>query len=386
MISVLFVDDEQSILQGIKRVTRSMRSDWDMHFCDSGPEALELLRQRDIDVVVSDMRMPGMDGAELLGHVRTLHPGIARIILSGYADEESVYRSTRVAHQFLSKPCDVEELRNTIQRIRACRDAVQPTVIRDLVGSIGELPALGHVYSELMMTMETDSSSSEALGVVVEKDVALTAELLRLVNSTFFGLAREITSAAQAISFLGLDVVRAIVVGHSLFDGEDDPIIDLNELGHRSRVVAGLARRSVKSNGGNAKEAAEAYLAGMLHEVGALALARLPDVDNDVLKAVLSSGDPTNERLEFEVDRFVAGGYLLGLWGFTSAVVDSISGLSNSVADIDTTIARALGVARRVTTSPIDISESLTDEQLDAILQAAEENTLFETDMEELTT
>lgn len=384
MISILFVDDEPSILQGIRRVTRSMRDEWDMHFCEGGEAGLTLLGQVDIDVVVSDMRMPGMDGSEFLGHVRELHPGAARIILSGYAEEEAVFRSTRVAHQFLTKPCDVRELRRTILRIQTCREIVEPQAIRDLVGGITELPALGNVHDQLMVAIEDDSSTSESLGAIVSSDVALTAELLRLINSTFFGLSREVESAAQAIGFLGFDVVRAIVVGHSLFHDGIDPIIDMDQLGHRARTVAALTRSGVRSNGGTSKECAEAYLTGMLHEIGALVLARLPEFSDDVLQSVLQNGDLTTERLEFEVDRFVVGAYLLGLWGFSTSVVGSISALSDTVEETHTPIGRALALARQVATAPIDLSGDLTEVQLTSLLSAAENDTLLEVDITEL--
>ncbi len=378
MITILFVDDEPSILQGIRRTSRSMRAEWSMHFCESGPAALAFVRENPVDVIVSDMRMPGMDGAELLTEVRRIQPGCARIVLSGYAEEQAVFRSTRVAHQFLSKPCKLEELADTIQRIQRVRARVEPEVVRDLVGKIDQLPALGNVYSELMMEIESDSSSSNTLSAIVSKDVALTAQLLRLVNSTFFGLSRDIGSVAQAIGFLGVDVVRAIVAGHSLFDNSADSTIDVDAVAHRAHVTAGLARQIAKLNDGSPTDCAESYLAGMLHEIGALALAGSSEVDTEVIRGVLESRDGTNERLEFGVDRFIVGSYLLGLWGFSPTVTDAISALSETSPEATSVVGVALSKSLEITSSRAELPTELTEELVTALLDDPEADVVSE--------
>ena len=98
MRRVLFVDDEPKILEGLQRMLRSMRHEWEMEFALGGPSAMEALNSRPFDVVVTDMRMPGMDGAMLLSQVRGLHPQIVRIVLSGHSDQELVLSSVGPAH------------------------------------------------------------------------------------------------------------------------------------------------------------------------------------------------------------------------------------------------------------------------------------------------
>ena len=107
MLRILFVDDEQNVLLGIRRATRSMRHEWEMSFVESGAAALEHFAANDVDVLVTDMRMPGMDGAELLQSVKDRYPGTARIILSGHSDQEAIFRSTTSAHESGSSAADV---------------------------------------------------------------------------------------------------------------------------------------------------------------------------------------------------------------------------------------------------------------------------------------
>lgn len=110
---VLFVDDEPSILQGLQRGLRSMRATWEMHFAEGGAQALAILDTTPIDAVVTDLRMPGMDGAELLKQVSRRFPGVVRLSLSGTSAEE-VLRVVGLAHQCLLKPCDLETLKATV--------------------------------------------------------------------------------------------------------------------------------------------------------------------------------------------------------------------------------------------------------------------------------
>ena len=116
MIRVLFVDDETHVLESLRDALRPWRRELTMAFAADGPTALEEVAREPYDAVVSDMRMPGMDGAELLREVQRVQPATVRIVLSGYAEIESVARAATVAHRFLSKPCDVDELVSVIGR------------------------------------------------------------------------------------------------------------------------------------------------------------------------------------------------------------------------------------------------------------------------------
>ena len=101
---ILFVDDEENVLSGIKRILRSKRGAWTMEFASTGASGLDKLSKMRADVVISDMRMPHMDGAEFLSKVRDLHPETARIILSGFSEHEPALRASGPSHRYLAKP------------------------------------------------------------------------------------------------------------------------------------------------------------------------------------------------------------------------------------------------------------------------------------------
>src|SRR5580658_1465407 len=150
MIRIVFVDDEERILDGIRRSMYGMRSEWQMRFAGTGADALKMLAIEPADVVVSDMRMPGMDGSELLSEVKRLHPEIVRFVLSGQAEAESIIRVTRSAHRYLSKPCDAITLKAEISRAMELRALLNSNHLAAIVGSVDALPTPPKRYQELL--------------------------------------------------------------------------------------------------------------------------------------------------------------------------------------------------------------------------------------------
>lgn len=112
---ILFVDDEPSLLQGLRRGLREMRHQWELEFAEGGPQALEAMSRAEPAVVVADIRMPGMDGIELLHEVKRRCPGAVRLTLSG-SDDSLLRRAVGVAHHCLLKPCQTEAIRATVER------------------------------------------------------------------------------------------------------------------------------------------------------------------------------------------------------------------------------------------------------------------------------
>ncbi len=113
MKRILFVDDEQNILDGERRMLHAARNRWQMEFATGGAAALLACKRCAFDVVVTDLRMPGMDGAELLQHMRDQFPGTARIILSGYSEAALAARAVPVAYRILGKPCNAKTLQTS---------------------------------------------------------------------------------------------------------------------------------------------------------------------------------------------------------------------------------------------------------------------------------
>jgi CheY-like chemotaxis protein len=117
MIRILFVDDDRNILDGLRRTLRPLRTEMEAEFVDCGSQALAVLENSAFNAIVTDMRMPGMDGMTLLRQVATRHPHVLRIVLSGHSEMEAEVRSAGIAHHYFSKPCSFDQLKTALQSV-----------------------------------------------------------------------------------------------------------------------------------------------------------------------------------------------------------------------------------------------------------------------------
>ncbi len=328
---ILFVDDEPNILSAIKRMLRSMRKEYDFYFAEGGKEALELMESRSIDAVVSDMRMPGMDGAEFLTHVKERYPQAIRIMLTGQADEESVYRTVSVVHQFLSKPCDPDTLKNIIVRSCALRELLSSTHLKEIVSGIDHLPSLPSIFSELHHVLKKEDASAEDVTKVIEKDIGMTAKLLQLVNSSFFGLFQKVESPARAVKLLGFDTIKILVLGVQIFSEiktSSSAIISYDFLQEHSMIVAQCSKKIALEVTDDPDVINNCFLAGMLHDIGRLLLlSQLSDSYMAIAESAKANETAlvTEEREQLNATHGDIGAYLIGLWGFNVDILEAVA-------------------------------------------------------------
>src|ERR1700722_3308226 len=180
---ILFVDDEAMVLQGLQRMLRSMRAEWEMEFVESAEAALRLLAQKSFDVIVSDMRMPRMNGAELLAEVMKRHPTTVRLILSGYADKDLILQCVGSTHQYLAKPCDAESLKSTISRASNLESSLNSKRLKSLVCQMNHLPSIPTLYVQVIEKASRPDTLLEEIGAIISQDISMTAQILKLANS-----------------------------------------------------------------------------------------------------------------------------------------------------------------------------------------------------------
>jgi HD-like signal output (HDOD) protein/ActR/RegA family two-component response regulator len=322
---LLFVDDEPRVLQGLRAGLYMRRRDWDMHFAEGGAKAIELLRESHFDVLVTDLRMPGVDGATLVARARTDSPGTIRVVLSGYADAGQSQGLVSLAHRYLSKPCDSKQIEECIDRCLATQALIESQELRMQLGAVGALPPLPSTFAALQRALADPSIDLSKISAIIQKDPAVSAKVLQVCNSAFFRLPRRVSSIKQAVSYLGLSTVRSMVLSAELFrPGKPlSPGLDLGQMQRHALSVAAIAR----SLAGDAAWAEDAFLAGLLHDVGFLLLARqYKDQMQQALEAT-AAGMPLAEAEQkyVGVTHGVAGGYLLGLWGLPYEVVDAVA-------------------------------------------------------------
>lgn len=328
---ILFVDDEAKILQGMRRMMRSQRNVWDMDFANSGDEALEMFRAAPFDVVVSDMRMPGMDGATLLKHVQLLAPEAVRIILSGYSEQEAILRTVGPAHRFLAKPTAAEDLIKTIENALKLRTRLKDTAASQVLHSLKDLPSAPAVYKKLLAAMKSYDGEVDEIVQIIESDPAFAAQTLKLTNSAFFGLPESTTSIARSVQVLGFDTIRAIALESELyhsFDGPQEHLAILQRLGERSMIIGQVARAFARQEALDDATCDMALCAGVVSHVGTLAmLVGAPDMFDQICSDVDQNHNTLieAETSVFGCDHAQLGAYFLGLWAFSDSIVEAIA-------------------------------------------------------------
>lgn len=326
---VLFVDDEPLVLQGLQRLLRNMRAEWDMVFVDSGAKGLEALAQTPFDVVVADMRMPGMDGAEFINTVMVRHPGTIRLVLSGHADQELILQVEGAAHQFLAKPCDPELLRSVILAATDRGSRLRSDEIRRVLGGIAHLPVIPSTYLEIQNLLTREETSTEDLGRVVKRDPGMTANILKLVNSAYFGLRKRVSDPAEAVSYLGVDTLKALALVHGIFEQVKGfpPGFNAAHLWQHSLELAGASREIARREGMDKAFQSECFTGALLHDVGLLILASGFREEYRKVAQLLQADEVElveAERQALGVHHGEVGAHVLGLWGLPAALVEAV--------------------------------------------------------------
>lgn len=314
MMRVVFVDDEPNVLAGFERVLALWSDDWDCRFFTNGHEALAELEATPADVVVSDMRMPFIDGAALLGQVRERWPASIRIILSGHADVESMRRMLDVAHQFVTKPCDNATLLAIIEHAVRLRDMFASPAVVETVGRINRLPTAPRLLGELNRVLADPLGNAAVVAGLIGRDPALSTKVLQISNSAFFGGGKRVTDVGGAIARLGIDAVCRVVIAAQLFD---NPAFnaDIDALQRKALAASQIAARVLGAP-------AMVATAALLSHVGLLVAPELRHPP--AAESTTHCGTPLHAAV---------GAYLLGLWGLPMDIVRAVADHHNPAHD-----------------------------------------------------
>lgn len=321
--SILFVDDELQILKALKRLF--YKSEYECYFASSGKEALHLLESTTVDLVISDMRMPQMDGYETLSQIKKLYPKVLRVALSGFTENRKVYGTleNNVAKLYLFKPWNNEEFKGIIKRLFTLEDSLADKDLLELINNLDELPTLPTLYSELNRLVQEDASIDE-ISTKIEEDQSVASRILRVANSAFYGA--KTGSIPQAIMYIGLTNVKNIVLSNAVFfnsslNGElRDSMWEHVSL--TNKLLPYFYKEVIGKKIDNNFAAA-----GLLHDIGRVILmSNFTDKYNDIY--VRSKEDDTQPFFVMEEDSIgishqKLGGYLLNWWEIPLPIVET---------------------------------------------------------------
>jgi HD-like signal output (HDOD) protein len=325
---ILCVDDDPWIRGIYESLPRLLGPDYRVITASSGREALDRIDLETFDVVVSDLIMPVLSGAEFLAKVAEIAPGSARVVVSGFADEITIAKCLLAAHRYFTKPFDPPAFSRTIQALNKAQETVRSGRLRDLVGKFEALPTPSEKYLRLMRALNARDRPLSEIAGIVEEDPSLTAKVLQAVNSAMFGRCQQVCRLEEALQIIGVHVLRALVLTIQVFDFYRNPALkgELREVSSHSARVARLAGDFCTEKKWSSETREEAFLAGLLHDVGRIILLAAPEAeraavfpDYRTVHALEEMPCPLAEAIEAE-----AGAYLLSLWGIPESIVEAV--------------------------------------------------------------
>jgi putative nucleotidyltransferase with HDIG domain len=326
---VLLVDDEERVIEGLSRNLRG--SEFAVTMANSGAQGLEILATKPIDIVISDLRMPGMDGNDFLAEVCRLYPRIIRFILSGHAEKKLILQTMGVTHQLLAKPCEQGALKTAIRRSLNLRQLLESEKIRTVVSKIKTLPSLPGLFLKLQQLTNDPETSMDEITDVIRQDIPMSAKILQVANSAFFNSGDEVTDLFDAIRNMGIETIKSLVLVAKIFSQYEEsacPCHSVEALWGHSSEVASLARKIAQQINPQKAFSEICYTAGLLHDVGKLVFAQ---GDTDAYCKCLDEAQKSH-RLVCEIEHELfgvahpeVGAYLLGLWGLPTSLVEAVS-------------------------------------------------------------
>ena len=327
---VLFFDDESLILKAVQRQCRRIRPAWDAHFAESGYAALDMLEEWQVDVIISDMRMPGMTGAEFLATARERWPATHRMILSGQTDQSSLLEGVGAVHRFLQKPCDMKQIIYSIEQSLQLRKEMCDSQLNTYITKLESLPVINSVYRDLMTALDDPNVSIDSIADIVSRDAGLSVKVLQLVNSAFYCIPRRIDSIVDAVRRIGLSNLQSLALIANIFrtlDNDNEWNTVLSQLWAACIDTGACAEQYAKLHNQPPCVCSEARIGGMLSLIGRVILVAFQP---EKAKELLNIGERDSiplldaEQKVCGIRQQVVGAYSLGIWAFDERLIDAV--------------------------------------------------------------
>lgn len=313
MRTILLVDSDSAALATLVQSLKKLKPDWNILQASTAASALELLTGSVVDCFITEAQLEDSDCFDVLSQVQLLYPATVRFTISDDPNKEIVLENARANHRFLNKSVDVAVIASSIECSLYLHAELSDEQLGLRMRRTTSLPSLPEVYQNMMGELATPHSSLLNVGRIVEKDAALTATVLKIVNSTFYGLSQRVDSVAQAVALLGVHLIKNIALTakvFSIFSGSTKDLRRLARLNDDACTLGALANQFARHARLSRSTVDHSQIAGMLANVGDLI-----DLVSDE-ESIGDTGHISNELL---------GAYLLKDWMMPDAVVEAVA-------------------------------------------------------------
>jgi putative nucleotidyltransferase with HDIG domain len=325
---ILFVTNDQVFEKKLTQSLQTCFDVWEIEFARTTSDALNMLSQMQYDSIVTDINIAGMDGFQFLNIVSQMNPGVVRFAFSDTTASHQAIRSTNLVHQMIPRGGSADALFSTIERVCCLRDRLLDPQLRNIVTSIKTLPSVPLLYNRLVRELDSENASSQAIGEIISQDPAMTSKILQLVNSAFFGLPDNVSSPQRAVSLLGFNTIKALVLGIHIFaqyQGQTNRFISIEKMWKHSLAVSNLSFKIARNIGLNLQEQEDARIAGVLHDTGKLVFFNIPGFFQKVIPGRFGVLTLESEYNVLKTSHEEIGAYLLGMWGLPNVILEAVA-------------------------------------------------------------
>lgn len=328
--NVLLVDDNIQVLNSLKRLL--IMNEYNVSTTINGEEALVILKNNKIDLLITDIKIPGLNALELLRKTKSISPSTIRIILSGYANEEILLKikQNNLAKLYMLKPWNNNELLANIKQIFNIKNKLEQKNLLQIIDNIKALPSPDNVYRDFELMLNRDADMHEFANLI-ESDPSIAAKLLQVANSAFYGI--KTGSVKIAITYLGLINVKNIIFSVSLYNNQkkmasnqtinDDIEILWKHSVYTNKILNFLYVKILNKNIPDIIS-----MVGLLHDIGKFVL--INNFSEKYLEATKKIRNSNNMLYLFEHYEFMnitheeIGAYLLNWWELPQAMVEAV--------------------------------------------------------------
>ncbi len=317
MLKALIVDDNSTRLARIRRSIDQARLPIGAFFTSSLAEAESSWDEFRFDVAACLVERMDGPAARTLSLIESVKPEVARVL---FTDNHRI-RNWSSPHLVMSANPSVSDLNRGLHGAARWKERLEDVHLAEIVAGARKLPSLPDVYLRIQEEIHSSDPALNKIGHIIETDPALGLTVLRVVNSSLFGLKQEVGDIVQATALLGMRTISSLVLAASLYSSAALDKKLTTKMWNEALRVGSLAREIARAEGlGRALEE-ESQLAGLLHDVGDIVL--LQHWPKKFVQVDLRNREEDERRL-FGATHADIGAYLVAVWGLPSGVVDAV--------------------------------------------------------------
>ncbi|MFO7447107.1 MAG: response regulator [Ignavibacteriaceae bacterium] len=330
--ALVIIDDEEAILMSLRSLFR--REGYKIYCFSSPHKALEFLERHHADVIITDMRMPEMSGADLLEQSVKICPNAINIIISGYEEKSVILNaiSRGFARHYIMKPWDDDQLKSLVSESMNLQQELRRKHLEEILLSFRNLPSLPKMHQRIKDILNQTPISQKEIVQEIEKSPALTAKLLRMSNSIYYGVRKPVSNIFDALTFVGMEEVLNIVLGLESYDClcsqvPPDLLKSLEEM-RINAVKCAQTAREISQDWKENTDPQEAYTAALMLDIGmVLRLCYCPEKFSKFYNIYKENDKPLYiiDKEIFTTPHDEVAEALLTYWNFSSGVISAVA-------------------------------------------------------------